>query len=177
MQFMYTWHTRQHAMHTQRHIYYHERCAHCNQRACITEREDYLTLACAHRVCERTESPGRDHCLDVCCHGCECTQADTCEDWPTGQCPCDCHCEPLYLVNDPLPVESEEEEEEGMDCHCTHCARAMPLYEDFVQSADVWTSNRPRHCKHFDAASVSTYFDNADGSNTRIETYFTLYTQ
>jgi hypothetical protein len=158
------------------HVYYVERCTHCDSRACITTREDYPTLECANRICDQAEE-GESHCLGPCCHGCQCVQDQECV---PEECRCDCHCEHICLLTDPLPPADDDECEPVIvnGCTCSHCINYRPVYVEKMaeeEEEDVWVSNRPTHCVHFNEPGktiISTYYDNSDGTNMCIDDYF-----
>ncbi len=170
-----------------RYTYHNARCPVCGQRACLTQTTVYDSdpTMQANVVCPNAPE-GHIKCTQTCCHGCQCAQYADCDrdgpmDTSGGQCQCDCHVGLLRLVT----VEVIEIDP-VVQCACGMC---RPHYNTSVVPAPtieysagydggegLWISNRPRHCLHFPVngrtPTISTYFDNSDGSNHRLDDFF-----
>lgn len=153
----------------QKHLYLLAVCPECKQRACLTQTVDYATSKVACIVCPDALQD-QIKCLQSCCHGCECSQNAECLD---TECECDCHLVELEVIK----VDQEMEIDDR--CSCYVCIHNAPIYEEYQPGYDggegYWISNRPRECRHFWKRGhniISTYYDNDDGRNHRLERFF-----
>jgi len=162
--------------------YLAEICPQCGARACRAQKiaidANWIRI-CPDALVEDV------HCGEMgCCHGCDCYEVCPIEyGGPEEDCDCDCHLERLRLATDPVSSDSEESmevvvvvaTEKPPECQCVPCRN--------LQELDIWyhsgesesfVVNRPRDCLRFIALgtdAVSSYYDNSDGRNHRIDDY------
>lgn len=173
------------------HVYHEAKCPDCGHRACLMQTTAHVANRIV-QICPYAPN-GLEKCLRVgCCHGCECLKSGDCDygaGGVVGRCQCDCHMPLLRLRQSRDVIELDDDDR----CVCPVCQpgcsvyAAMPLSVEYrANNGDdndaggdgYWVSNRPRECRHFQqyAASgvptISTYFDNRDGSNHRLERFF-----
>lgn len=176
-------------------VYYVEYCPECGQRACVTQAVDYGDGA---RVCPDAVD-GATKCLSTtCCHGCECDRDDNCG----NGCGCDCHNYRLMLrlrddeevidltLDDDMvaatpsttqvarsvvqvnPPTAPPRRKNGK-CSCAACTHRIRVREHDVDGVTV--SNRPRDCLKFAKPGrtvITTYYNNEDGRNRRLDEFF-----
>jgi hypothetical protein len=159
-----------------RHVYWQAKCPTCGKRACVTQRVEYNKSYEACIVCPNA-GEGQTKCPLECCHGCECVS--DCADYLEGLCPCDCHLKVLRLHVVTIDLVDEEEER----CRCGLCRNSshVPTLDycpGYNGSEGHWISNRPPECRHFldgvphGQRPISTYYDNSDGRNYRLDQFF-----
>ncbi len=151
------------------HVYYAAQCPECLQRACVTQAVDYeADSEAARRVCPDALD-GEIKCRGPCCHGCECVQTAECLE---TECDCDCHCTELRIFG----AEAMDEDDR---CRCHVCRHGIAPIVEYQTGYDGgeghWVSNRPRECRHFLEPGpnvISTFYDNSDRRNHRLERFF-----
>jgi hypothetical protein len=168
-----------------RYVYYQDQCPECHQRACQTQTTEYSKSKKSQQFCPDAPD-GAMKCLQTCCHGCECLVNDDCRHGLQAQqqCYCDCHRGPstLRIHSDTFGTvfmdTATVTEQSPEKCQCNVCLHKAVVSMEYHGDGDddskgYWITNRPRHCLHFDDSTmVSTYYDNSDGRNHRLDDYF-----